>query len=723
MPAPRRIWHQWIGVALVLPVAVTCSPDSPPTYAEDVAPLLHRHCAACHRPDGPAPMPLLTYDDARQVTELIARATADRRMPPWLPARDAGIDFRDARILADREIEMLRRWADAGAPAGDLTRAPTPPPSAGPWTLGEPDLVLTMEESFPVPASAGHDLFRDFVLDVPLEEPRWVRAVELMPDNPRVVHHAIMKVDRTPTSRLADQADPLPGFDALMAESAARPPDGFFVGWTPGLVAMPFPEGMAWRLDPGTDFVVSAHLWPSGRAEEISLRIGLHFADAPPTRTPQLLRLGAQTIAIEPGDSAYVVEDRFRIPVDLQVIAAYPHAHFLARAVLAWAEPPDGGRIPLMDIPGWDFNRQEVYNYAEPVSLPAGTDLRMRYVYDNSATNPANPNNPPRRVLWGLNSDDEMAELWLQVITEGDREREELTRVAQQRDVVKQIEGWEHLAALDPDNPDVQIGLAEVAHARGKLEAALDHYDRAIGTRPGMTMAHHGRGRVLEDMGEIEAGMAAFQASLDALPTNLLALNDLGRLYLSLGDHGRALGLLQQAVSLDPTFADALNNLGSVLLEEQRPLQAAPHLERAVRLRPEFAGAHFNLAIALVSIGRAEDGLRALARGVELDGTQIQPAISVAWILATHPADSIRDPVAATDISLQVRQATGPHAVVSDVTAAAFAARADFVNARRFIDEAIEAAESAGDVERLPELRARRALYLDGRPYIASRSR
>jgi tetratricopeptide (TPR) repeat protein len=668
-------------------------------------------------------MPLLTYEDARRAAELIARATVERRMPPWLPARDAGIDFRDARILADREIDKLRRWADAGAPAGDLSLAPTPPQSAGPWALGEPDLVLTMEESFPVPATAGHDQFRDFVLDVPLEKPRWVRAVELIPDNARVLHHAIMKVDRTPTSRLADQADSLPGFDALMAESAAHPPDGFFVGWTPGLVAVPFPEGMAWRLDPGTDFVVSAHLWPSGRAEEVSLRIGLHFTDAPPTRTPQLLRLGAQTIAIEPGDSAYVVEDRFRIPVNVRVIAVYPHAHFLARTVLSWAEPPDGRHIPLIDIPAWDFNRQEVYNYAEPVLLPAGTVLRMRYVYDNSAANPANPNDPPRRVLWGLNSDDEMAELWLQVVTEGDGEREELTRVAQQRDVVKQIEGWEHLAALDPDNPDVQIGLAEVAHARGRLDDALEHYDRAIGTRPGMTMAHHGRGVVLEDLGETEAAMAAFRASLDALPTNLLALNDLGRLYLMRGDHRRAHELLQQAVDLDSTFADARNNLGSVLLEERRPLQAATHLERAVRLRPEFPGAHFNLAIALVSIGRTDDGLGALRRGVELDGTQIQPAISVAWILATHPVDSIRDPVAATTIALQVRQATGPHAVVSDVTAAAFAANADFVNARRFIDEAIAAAEIAGDVELLAELRARRALYLAGRSYIASGSR
>jgi hypothetical protein len=152
-------------------------------------------------------------------------------------------------------------------------------------------------------------------------------------------------------------------------------------------------------------------------------------------------------------------------------------------------------------------------------------------------------------------------------------------------------------------------------------------------------------------------------------------------------------------------------------------LQAATHLERAVRLRPEFPGAHFNLAIALVSIGRTDDGLGALRRGVELDGTQIQPAISVAWILATHPVDSIRDPVAATTIALQVRQATGPHAVVSDVTAAAFAANADFVNARRFIDEAIAAAEIAGDVELLAELRARRALYLAGRSYIASGSR
>jgi len=718
-----RVRHRspfvWIEAVLVFAVlSAACSPEAPPTYAEHVGPILHRNCAACHRPDGPAPMALLSYEDARAMAQRIAYVAGERLMPPWQPARDAGIRFQNERILTEREIRVLRQWSDAGAPPGDLAHAPEPPPATGGWTLGTPDLVLSMDEPFTVPAAGGHDLFRNFVLDVPLDEPRWVRAVELLPDNPRVVHHAVMKVDPTNTSRLAAQADPRPGFDALVAESAARPPGGFFAGWTPGLVAVPSPEGMAWRLEPGMDFVVNAHLWPADRPEDVSLRVGLHFADDEPTRVPVLLRLGVQTIHIPAGDSAYVVEDSFRIPVDIQALGAYPHAHFLAREVSAWGETPDGRRIPLMEIPAWDFNRQEAYYYAEPLDLPAGTTLRIRYRYDNSAANTANPHDPPRTVLWGLESDDEMAEFWLQVVTQGEPDREALTRVAEQRDLEKQIEGWQHLAALDPENPDVQVGLAEVAHARGRLDEALHRYGLALAARPGMTHAHYGRGRVLEDMDDVDAAMAAYRDALEALPSNLGALNDLGRLHLTRGDSRQARELLERAVALDSSFADALNNLGSILIEERDFHAAAARLQRAVRLRPDFPEAHFNLALALVSTGRTQEGLRVLSRGVELDGSQLQPAVSVAWILATDPAEAVRDPRAAADLALQMRAVTGPDPVVSDVAAAAFAALGNYADAVRLIDEAIAAAEERGADALLPDLRARRARYLAGEPYV-----
>lgn len=666
-------------------------------------------------------MPLLTWEDAAPVAELIARVTSEGRMPPWLPARDAAIDFRDERTLTDREIRILARWAEAGAPRGDPTAAPEPPSWTSEWTLGTPDLVLAMDETFRVPAAADHDLFRNFVLDVPLDEARWVRAVELIPDNPRVVHHATMRMDRTRTSRLAADADDRPGFDALMAESAARPPDGFFAGWTPGLVPAPPPDGMAWRLEPGTDFVVNAHLRPTGRPEDVAVRVGLYFTDEEPSKIPTLLRLGAQTIDIPPGATDYAVEDSFRLPVDVQAIGAYPHAHFLGRAVSAWAETPGGRRIPLMEIPEWDFDRQEAYYYAEPLELPAGSTLRMRYLYDNSAANPSNPHDPPRRVLWGLNSDDEMAEFWLQVLIEKGPDRDELIRVARRRDAEKQIEGWEHLSALDPANPDVQAGLAEMAHARGDLDEALHRWERALEARPGMTTAHYGRGLVLEDMGDVEAAVRAHRAALEALPTNLAALTDLGRLLHGTGDVDGARELLERAVSLDTTFADARNNLGSVLLAQGLVGEAERHLRSAVRLRPDFPEAHFNLAIALVSMGRTDEGMEALGRGVELDGTRLQPAVSVAWILATHPDEGIHDPEVAAALALQIREVTGPDPVVSDVAAAAFARVGDFGRAVELADEAIAAAEERGARELLPDLRTRRSLYRAGRAYVEDR--
>lgn len=683
-----------------------------------MAAILYENCVACHRPDGPAPMSLVTYDDARPFADQVAQVTAEGRMPPWLAARDAGIPFRDERALTDRQIRVLGRWAAAGAPRGDPERTPEPPSWPGVWALGTPDLVLSMEEPFRVPASADHDLFRNFVLDVPLEEARWVRAVELVPDNPRVVHHATLRLDRTRTSRLADHADSLPGFDALVAESAARPPGGFFAGWTPGRMAAPLPEGTAWSLEPGTDFVVNAHLWPTGKPEDVRLRVGLHFTDEEPSRVPTLLRLGVQTIDIPPGDSAYVVEDSFRLPVDVQAIGAYPHAHFLARTVSAWAETPGGDRVPLMEIPEWDFNRQEAYYYAEPLDLPAGTTLRMRYRYDNSASNPANPNDPPQRVLWGLNSDDEMAEFWLQVVAPGEESREELIRVAERRDVEKQVEGWAHLAERDPDNPDVQAGLAEMAYARGDPEEALRRYETALEARPEMVTAHYGSGLAHEELGDLAAAEAAYRAALDILPTHLAALTDLGRLLHQTGDVAGAREVLERAVGLDSTFADARNNLGSVLLAEGRLADAERHLRRAAELRPDFPEAHFNLALVLVSRGKTQEGIEALGRGVELDGTRLQPAVSVAWILATARDEDVQRPEVAVDLALQLREVTGPDPVVSDVAAAAFARLGAFDQAVQLIDEAIAAATEHQARGLLPDLRARRALYLERTPYV-----
>src|SRR5262249_18742231 len=243
---------------------------------------------------------------------------------------------------------------------------------------------------------------------------RYVRAIEFRPGNAKIVHHAFVKLDRTPQSRTLEGEDGQPGFSGLQVP--AEIPDGLLLGWQPGRMPSPFPDGMAFRTEPGNDFVFQMHLNPSGKMEQLQSSIGLYFTDRPPTKSCFRLELTSYTIDIPAGATNYVVEDSLTLPVDTQLLAILPHAHYLAKEMEGWAERPDGTRESLISIRHWNFNGKTDYRYAQPVSLPKGTRLAMRSLYDNSTNNLRNPNHPPRDVMYGSRSSDEMAELWFQLL-------------------------------------------------------------------------------------------------------------------------------------------------------------------------------------------------------------------------------------------------------------------------------------------------------------------
>src|SRR4029077_15934709 len=156
--------------------------------------------------------------------------------------------------------------------------------------------------------------------------------LEFRPGDPRVVHHANIRIDRTRRSRELDEQDPEAGYEGLMANSAEYP-DGHFLGWTPGQIAPLLPKGLAWLLTPGTDLVVELHLQPSGKPERIQPSFGLFFTNDPPERIPFMLRLGSESIDIAAGAKDYTVIDSYELPVDAEIQAVQPHAHYRAREI------------------------------------------------------------------------------------------------------------------------------------------------------------------------------------------------------------------------------------------------------------------------------------------------------------------------------------------------------------------------------------------------------
>ena len=387
------------------------------TFSHDVAPILYRQCASCHRSGGVAPFPLISYQDASKRAGLIANVTAKRYMPPWLPSEPA---FEHARKLTDAEIAILARWAASGAAQGDPKAAPAPPVFREGWQLGKPDLEARMRGAFAVPAE-GPDLYQCFAIPTPAGRDRWVRALDIRPGNSKVVHHAILFQDTTGTAWKRDTGA---GYSCF-GTPGFLPARGLG-GWTPGAIPFQTPAGAPELLHGNAMLVLQVHYHPTGRPETDQTSVALYFTGERPQRRILDVPLGSNRIDIPPGARAYEVTDHFTLPVAVDAIAINPHAHYICREMYGYAVLPDGSRRTLIRIPHWDFDWQQQYTYAAPIRLPEGTRLEMEFTYDNSADNPRNPNHPPKRVVWGPGSSDEMAGLHVEVTPVDQDDSEEL---------------------------------------------------------------------------------------------------------------------------------------------------------------------------------------------------------------------------------------------------------------------------------------------------------
>ncbi|HEY7304898.1 MAG TPA: hypothetical protein VH601_12325, partial [Bryobacteraceae bacterium] len=448
------------------------------TFNHDIAPIIYRHCAACHRPGESAPFSLLSYDDLKRHASQIADVTKRRYMPPFLPQPGYG-EFIEERRLTNTEIELIQNWAKEGAPEGARSDAPPVPKFSSEWPLGTPDLVLRVSELYHLKAD-GPEIFWNFVIPVPLTRARWVKAVDIRPSNPKVIHHASIILDRSRSaSRQSHGASGFAGMDLNIAENTFDP-DGTFLAWKPGSVPMVSPDGMAWRADPGMELILNTHLRPSGKPEIVGAEIGLYFTDKPQTKFPLLIELEHDgAIDIPPGKSDYIVTDEFRTPLDLNVLAVYPHAHYLGKLLEGYATLPDGSRKWLVRIPDWDLSWQGVLHYKQPVFLPRGTVIGMRFHYDNSNRNARNSHHPPKRVKGGSHADDEMGNLWLQILPVESGDKRAILQQAVMRRLIEKY----------PDNFTANFNLGDLLLTQGNAAGAVPYFEAACKAEPRSALA------------------------------------------------------------------------------------------------------------------------------------------------------------------------------------------------------------------------------------------
>jgi Flp pilus assembly protein TadD/mono/diheme cytochrome c family protein len=640
----NAFWVPW----LILMATRCVAQSTAPTWSHQIAPLVYSNCTTCHHPGGAGPFSLLTYEDARRWGQLMATVTASRYMPPWLPEKGYG-DFADERRLTDEQIALIAKWVQGGMPQGDASAAPPAPTYRDTWQYGKPDLILTVEKPFTLAAS-GTDVFRNFVLPYPLKQTHYIRAMEIRPAAPQIVHHANLLIDRTASFRRSHPEqwkDGVPGMELEVDAGNEFDPDSNFLFWKPDTPVLVEPEGMPWRLDPGNDLILNMHLKPSGKPELAAAQIGLYFTDQPPSKQPMLLQLEHdRALDIPAGVRDFLVEDALRLPVDVEVLGIYPHAHYLGKRMEVWATLPDQQKKWLIVIPNWDIDRQSVYRYRTPVFLPKGSIVHMRYTYDNSSANAHNPHVPPVRVKAGNRSEDEMAHLWLQVLPVNTPAHSPDPRLLLE-------EAWmRNWLQKDPGDIIPLYNLGSALAGQGKYQEAIAVYQHALALHPGDERILNEFGAALENSGDWQQAEKVFMNDIAAHPETCnarfnLASSDLkhdqasnaeqqfrtmlaqcpadapvhsglGLALESEGNTEAAEAELRAALQIDANDFTALFNLGDLALKANQAEKAAALFEAAVKQRPGDADAHQQLATAYALSGRISDAAVQLREAIRL---------------------------------------------------------------------------------------------------------
>lgn len=414
-----RIWFRSLLAALMFIVggaAVYAKPSSAsaavssPTFYKDVLPILEEHCQICHRAGEIAPMPLVTYVQARHYAAKMKEMTRAKMMPPWFADPRFG-HFSNDLSLRPEQIATLASWADAGSPAGNADAAPPPPSrlSQG-WNIPPPDVVIQMPKSVVLPAH-GDVQYTYEIVPTGFTEDKWVQASEIRPSSREHVHHAVVYI-RPPTSKWLRNAPVGRPFSASDMTSGEDVREALFTDsdmllvYAPGSSPDQWPDGMAKCIPAGSDLVFQMHYTTNGRAASDRTSIGMVFSKHPPKQRVLTLQLTNHSFVIPPEADDFRVEVFGTLPNDATLLSFFPHMHLRGRRFEYDIVNPDGSIETLLRV-NYHFHWQMSYRLAEPRFLKAGTKLQAVAWFDNSRNNPHNPD-PEATVRWGGQTYEEM---------------------------------------------------------------------------------------------------------------------------------------------------------------------------------------------------------------------------------------------------------------------------------------------------------------------------
>jgi len=371
---------------------------NPPTFTKDVAPILYKNCATCHRAGEIAPMSLLTYQEARPWAKAIRENIALGKMPPW-HATQGRDTFSNDRRLSDAEKSTLVQWADAGAPEGDLKNLPPQPKFAEGWTIGKPDVVLSMAQPFNVTAQ-GTIAYQYFTVPTNFTEDKWVQAIEARPGTRSVVHHILVFVRRKGPPLANPFTAVLPKMPPSSDPDQDHGPGTLIATFAPGTNALTYEAGQAIRVPAGAELVFQVHYTANGAAVADQSSVAMIFAKETPKQEIHNSAFMNFLLKLPPGADNQAVDSAIEFTEDVHITALFPHTHLRGKSWEYRLIYPDGRSEIVLSVPKYDFNWQTYYVYSTPLAIPKGSRLESTAHYDNSVNNASNPD-PKVEVHWG----------------------------------------------------------------------------------------------------------------------------------------------------------------------------------------------------------------------------------------------------------------------------------------------------------------------------------
>ncbi len=393
------------GCAIELLAGAAAPQPAPVTYARDIARIVQNNCIECHRAGGVAPFHLETFEAVARRASMIRTVTQEGIMPPWFAAPHRDKDgnplespWANDRSLSQAEKDTIAAWVAAGKPRGDDKDLPLPRTfDQSVWAIGTPDAIFQIPEPIAIKAE-GTMPYQNVMVPTRLTEDRWVRAMQIVPTDKSVVHHALVFV--LPEAALND-----PAFRRNSAIDESR---GYWAGYVPGNDSVVFPDGMAKRLPKGAVLMFQIHYTPNGKAATDQIKIGVVYGNETPKHIVRTAAVADRRIEIPPGASNHEETASVRLPAAARLLAFLPHMHVRGKAYRYELQRPwETTPTVILDIPRYDFNWQLRYRLREPLDAPAGSTLIGTAWYDNSVENPANPD-PTKTVRWGPQTYDEM---------------------------------------------------------------------------------------------------------------------------------------------------------------------------------------------------------------------------------------------------------------------------------------------------------------------------